>query len=431
MTDRTDVIVVGAGFAGVTAARELTRQGRSVRVIESRDRIGGRTWTDRRLGHDLELGGTWVHWNQPHVWAELHRYGIETFETVFPDEMVWVTGGERHVGTIEEYRAQLGRGLASAIARSTSAFPLPYRPDDIDPGLLAELDATTVPEVLAADPDLTDEQRDLGSMMWGLHFGTSGDRGAFSQALRWGSLAGGDWLRLQEICTRFQIAGGTRHLVESIWGDARAELHLETRVTSVVQDADGVTVTTDAGAEYRADRVLVTVPLGALGGVRFEPALRDEARTLAAEGQASRGFKVFLRVAGSPKPYGVVSAEPGAITSARYLYDDGDSHVLVCFGDDAAALDLADRASVQKAVDELVPGAEVLDWTAHDWTHDPSSGQTWAMLRPGQLELMRRARQPQGRLLLCGADYALGWSGLIDGAIESGTTGARWAAGAR
>jgi monoamine oxidase len=70
-----DVVVIGAGFAGLVAARELGRAGFGVLVLEARDRVGGRTWTDRRLGHDLELGGTWVHWVQPHTWAEMTRYG--------------------------------------------------------------------------------------------------------------------------------------------------------------------------------------------------------------------------------------------------------------------------------------------------------------------------------------------------------------------
>jgi monoamine oxidase len=69
-----DVVVIGAGFAGLVAARELGRAGLGVLVLEARDRVGGRTWTDRRLGHDLELGGTWVHWVQPHTWAEMTRY---------------------------------------------------------------------------------------------------------------------------------------------------------------------------------------------------------------------------------------------------------------------------------------------------------------------------------------------------------------------
>src|SRR2546421_13101595 len=70
-----DVVVIGAGFAGLVAARELGRAGLGVLVLEARGRVGGRTWTDRRLGHDLELGGTRGHWVQPHTGARVTRNG--------------------------------------------------------------------------------------------------------------------------------------------------------------------------------------------------------------------------------------------------------------------------------------------------------------------------------------------------------------------
>ena len=75
---RPDVVIVGAGFAGVTAARELTMRGRSAVLVEARDRLGGRTYTSDHDGHAMELGGTWVHPLQPKVGAEISRYGTET-----------------------------------------------------------------------------------------------------------------------------------------------------------------------------------------------------------------------------------------------------------------------------------------------------------------------------------------------------------------
>ena len=75
---RPDVVIVGAGFAGVTAARELTMRGRSAVLVEARDRLGGRTYTSDHDGHAMELGGTRVHPLQPNVGAEISRYGVET-----------------------------------------------------------------------------------------------------------------------------------------------------------------------------------------------------------------------------------------------------------------------------------------------------------------------------------------------------------------
>src|SRR5580704_14626576 len=86
--------------------RELGRAGLGVLVLEARDRVGGRTWTDRRLGHDLELGGTWVHWVQPHTWAEMTRYGREITRSPAAGEAFWLgAGGARRAGTPEEFMA--------------------------------------------------------------------------------------------------------------------------------------------------------------------------------------------------------------------------------------------------------------------------------------------------------------------------------------
>src|ERR1700752_2596525 len=89
-----DVVVIGAGFAGLIAARELGRAGFDVLVLEARDRVGGRTWTDRRLGRELELGGTWVHWVQPHSCAEMTRYGREIVRSPPAEESDWLGAGD-------------------------------------------------------------------------------------------------------------------------------------------------------------------------------------------------------------------------------------------------------------------------------------------------------------------------------------------------
>ena len=84
-----DVIIIGAGFTGLVAARELSHRGYSVLVIEARDRIGGRTMATQVEEETYEMGGAWVHWSQPHVWTEVTRYGLSITETkgTWPDRV--------------------------------------------------------------------------------------------------------------------------------------------------------------------------------------------------------------------------------------------------------------------------------------------------------------------------------------------------------
>ena len=62
LPSHVDVAIIGAGAAGLAAARTLEHSGLSVLILEARDRIGGRTFTANELGEEVEMGGTWVHW---------------------------------------------------------------------------------------------------------------------------------------------------------------------------------------------------------------------------------------------------------------------------------------------------------------------------------------------------------------------------------
>src|ERR1700754_4927116 len=119
-----DVVVIGAGFAGLIAARELGRAGLGVLVLEARDRVGGRAWTDRRLGRDLELGGTWVHWVQPHSWAEMTRYGRAVTRSPAVEEAYWLGAGDApRTGTLNEFMALIGPGQQAIVDDVGAAIP--------------------------------------------------------------------------------------------------------------------------------------------------------------------------------------------------------------------------------------------------------------------------------------------------------------------
>ncbi|MET3919341.1 NAD(P)/FAD-dependent oxidoreductase [Arthrobacter sp. UYEF20] len=85
-----DVVIVGAGPAGLTAARELKKAGLSVAVLEARDRVGGRTWTDTIDGAMLEIGGQWVSPDQTELLALLEELGLKTYSRYREGQSVYI-----------------------------------------------------------------------------------------------------------------------------------------------------------------------------------------------------------------------------------------------------------------------------------------------------------------------------------------------------
>lgn len=416
-----DVLVIGAGFAGLTAARELGQSGISVIVLEARDRLGGRAWLETQLGRSLEIGGTWVHWTQPFVWAEMKRYGLGTAQSPTPEIAYWWGDGKRHHGDPAQLLMDLGVSNQKLVEDSRRYFPQPFTPF-ANPAIV-EVDAFSLSEKIA-ELQISDYSKDILESFWALNFNGPVDDAAFTQALRWVALTNGDWLVSFEACATFKIEGGTEALINAM--AVGTDVRLNTAVLAFQQDDTGISVTAADGVRYRAKHVICTIPLGALQGISFEPALPDSSRKAVTEGQVSKGVKAWIKVKGSPRPLVALGSADWPLNFAQTEYEQGGDTILVAFGPDSSRLDTTDLEQVQAAVDLLLPDAEVLDVASHDWTTDPFSGETWPMHRPGYLtECLATFQEPQGRLIFAGSDFANGWGGFIDGAIESGLEAAR------
>jgi len=130
MSTGTDVVIVGAGLAGLTAARELTAAGRSVLVLEARDRVGGRV-VNQGIGDGkvVEMGGQWAGPTQDRILALARELGITTFPTYDTGQKVLHFGGRRgtYAGTIPRINplvlADVGRAQArlESLARRVPA----------------------------------------------------------------------------------------------------------------------------------------------------------------------------------------------------------------------------------------------------------------------------------------------------------------------
>lgn len=414
-----DVIVIGGGFAGVTAAREAALRGRSVLLLEARDRLGGRTWTSDWGGTSIEYGGAWVHWHQPHTWSEITRAGLGVALSDDAAVASWYVEGERRSATVEERDAIARRGWDRFVDGVRDALPNPHNPlHAID--RLARFDCLTISdrlEQLALSPE---ERFVLAAELESLAHAPLGDAGAVS-VLRWHALSGYSLALTQYAGSRVTITGGTRALLDAIAVAAPFERRLGTVVAAVTQHGDRVDVETREGAGFTAHAVVVAVPINALGAIEFAPQLSEAKRRAIALGQASRGIKIFIRARGEAVHQN--SIRPGhafGYLDTDMLFDDG-TQLMIGFGPDAERCDAADLARVQRQLDDILPGYEVTDAAAHDWLADPYSRGTWAIHRPGWYEHHHAAMQvPEGRTLLAGGDIANGWAGFIDGAIESG-----------
>ncbi|MFB7715375.1 flavin monoamine oxidase family protein [Streptomyces sp. NPDC056105] len=417
-----DVAVIGAGFAGVTAARDLSLEGYSVVQLEARDRIGGRTFLGEAFGRSVDFGGTYVHWTQPHVWCELERYGIGVVTPMEIERAYWLADGIVHSGTPAEHADVGGPLVARCLADARARFPQPF---DIAAADTSAIEMETLRDRMDS-LTLSQYERDvLGGVLASLVHSES-EQG-IAQFLFWAALNFGSWAAFLEVAGHWPIEGGTKRLLDAIMGESKAELWLSAPVTAVEDDGRGVMVTTCEGERIRARRAVIALPLNTLSDVTITPEVARPVRTMIERKQPMRTVKIWARIKGEIEPF-TASAPAGKhpINTARAEYRHEGDTLVVCFCSDASAIDGEDREAVQRALRLFVPGVEVVDTACHDWVADPFSQGTWVHHRPGTLTgAAPLMREPHGRIHFAGGDIAALGVGGIDGAIETGAKAAR------
>jgi monoamine oxidase len=417
-----DVAIVGGGFAGLTAARELSLRGRRTVLIEARERLGGRTWVGSFAGVEVELGGAFVHWSQPHVWAELTRYGLEV--DPMPDAEQAFALGTDGVAALDERDAG---GFAEALHRHCEIAV---------PHLMGSLSWTVTDDLIELDRlsnrdrlealDLPERAEDLLDAVCAGLCSSPNERSGFLAMAGTYALAGFDATRLAEANGRWTIRGGTRALVEAIARDGSSELRLEVTVEAVNQDADGVDLRTSDGT-VRARSAIVAVPLNTLDAIGFDPVLSDRKREAAETGLVGRGAKLFAKLAPGYPASSSSAPERFPVTFAETMASTADGgQLVVAFAHTADGLFDEDGRAAASAIEELLPGARVEEVGGHDWTDDPFARETWAVYGPGSwTRWAGELDRTEGRVAFAGGDIAPGWSGYIDGAIGSGLRAAR------
>lgn len=421
-----DVIVIGGGFAGVSAARDLAWTGHRVLLLEARPRLGGRTFTAKFAGHAIDLGGTWIGLEQPFVWAERLRYGIPVAESASftaPERAVYLSGGKRIEAPPERYLEHFATGARKFMAPAPEAFPRPFDPFFVQN--LERFDRLSSRQALE-ELQLPQPEHDIVSGFAAVNGHSFLDRIGYLDQLKWCALGAYDPLRLFENCARFRLEGGTHTLLEAMAQDVRGEIRTATPVAAVVREGDSYAVVTEEGETLAARAIVVAVPLNTLGAIRFEPGISPAKLAASREGITGSGTKLYVRLAGRRPVFAAQGPERTPLTFLWTEYADADSQVAVGFGPSPELLDIHDHEAVQRAVNVYLPDAEVLESAGYDWNVDPYSRSTWCMYPPMFFtKYLRELQRPERHVFFAGSDIADGWRGFIDGAIESGARVAR------
>jgi monoamine oxidase len=434
-----DVVVIGAGLAGLAAARELQKLGRDVVVLEARDRVGGRTLNEPiGDGKVVEIGAQWVGPTQDRVLAMIAELGLETFPTYAEGRNIF----ERK-GKTSTYKGTIPRANPFGLA---------------EVGLTMRRLNRMATQVDPASPWTAAKAREWDSQTFATWMGNRVHTKAARDILRLAII--GVWAAEPEDVSLLHVlfyirSAGTLEILTDTEGGAQQDrivggsqlislgmadalgegvIELSTPVRRIQWGDGGVGVGSDRLA-VQARYAIVAVPPTLAARISYGPALparRDGLSQRIAQGSVVKCMAVYER------PFWRERGLSGAVTSVTgpvsVGFDnsppDGSPGVLLGFLEGRAARDAADlpQADRRKLVADCFArlfGPEAADpigyvdraWGADEW----SRGCYGGFLTPGAwTDYGRAIREPIGPIHWAGAETALVWNGYMDGAIGSG-----------
>lgn len=416
-----DVVVLGAGFAGVAAARGIKNAGYSVTVLEARDRIGGRVWTSELDGTKIEYGATWIHWFQPFVWQEFLRSGLDLHEDPWFPPITLYDSGESRPLEFDRFREMLITGWHAFAKTSADGHVLeqPFQLDELNNA--AALDALSVQDVIDT-LDIDAETKLVLSAEISVQMNAHPKDVSYLSQLRWWSASGWDVALMVDCLARYKVDSGLSSLIDNMVDRAGLDIRLEMPVTHVEQTGNGVTVKTRSGESFHARKLVCALPMNCLKDIDFYPSLSSAKLALSKEQHAAKGMKVLFKTKGEESGHAIVAGpDDKPLNLLNPIRIDGDERLYVGFGTDGAAFDPNNLEEVNAILADLHPELRATSCAGHDWHNDEYSQGTWHMPRPTQnTRTLTAFNEPDGHVYFAGDYLGRGWMGFVDGAIESG-----------
>jgi monoamine oxidase len=431
-----DVVVVGAGLAGLTAARELSGAGLDVRVLEARDRVGGRTLSQSVGEHPddlIELGGQWIGPTQHEVLSLAQDFGIETY----PTHAVGRNLFEDQRGKLKRYRGTIPM-LAPHVMLDYGRADLKLK------RLIKRVDPDAPWE--AEDAERLDEQtfatwirrnaktktaREALAVACRAVFAVEPGDVSLLHILFYAAAAGGldDLIDTEGGAQQDRLAGGTQQLSVRMAEELGDRVAVSSPVRRIRSDAEGVEV---EGVSAR--RAIVAVPPALAGRIEYEPSLpgpRDQLTQRMPMGSVIKCMAVY------DEPFWREDGLSGQALSlpgpAQVVFDNSPpngSPGLIGFLEGRDARELAAVPEAERR-DAVLRGfqrlfgrraAHPVLYVDKDWSAEPySRGCYGGVFGPGAWTgFGRLLREPIGRIHWAGTETATRWMGYLDGAIQSG-----------
>jgi monoamine oxidase len=440
MHTQTDFIVIGAGYAGLTATHELLIAGKTVRLLEARPRVGGRVFTQTYDdGTYLDLGGQWVGPSQDRIYALAREFGVATFKTYDEGKSTLLHQNrmKRYQGLIPPLPIFALLSLDAAIKKMNKLAKKIVLDAPWQSPRAAHWDSLTLQSWM--DQQMwSGAARQMFKLAVEVIFAAPPSEISMLHALFY-TQSGRDLDTLMNIKNGAQeerFVGGAQQVANRLAESFPAgTLELGRVVRRIVQNNEGVEVSGDGGWTYTARRVVVALPPTLAGQLLYEPHLpanRTQLMQRMPMGTVWKCYAVYDRPFWRAEGLNGLCASTEDLVSVTFDNSpvDGSKGILMGFvvANQAkifAEMNESERRTTVLQTFAKMAGPQALQpqfYVDQSWANEIFSGGCYAGFMPPGVwtSLGTYLRQPCGLIHWAGTETSDVWNGYIDGAVRSG-----------